>query len=75
MKIHIKNGHLVDPANNINTSQDIFIAAEKLLVWAKVLMDLPRTKRSMPPILPYVQDWSIYQRACANLATNTKHAY
>ena len=31
MKIHIKNGHLVDPANNINTSQDIFIAAGKIV--------------------------------------------
>ena len=31
MKIHIKNGHVVDPKNNINSKQDVFIAAGKIL--------------------------------------------
>ena len=31
MKIHIKNGHLVDPANEIDAVNDIFIAAGKIL--------------------------------------------
>lgn len=31
MKIHIKNGHLVDPANNINSKLDVFIAAGKIV--------------------------------------------
>lgn len=31
MKIHIKNGHVIDPKNNINTKQDIYIAAGKIL--------------------------------------------
>lgn len=31
MKIHIKNGHVIDPKNNINGKQDVFIAAGKIL--------------------------------------------
>jgi len=31
MKIHIKNGHLIDPANGIDAPKDIFIAAGKIL--------------------------------------------
>lgn len=31
MKIHIKNGHLLDPANNTNSLQDVFIAAGKIV--------------------------------------------
>jgi dihydroorotase len=31
MKIHIKNGRLIDPKNNIDTKQDIFIAAGKVM--------------------------------------------
>lgn len=31
MKIHIKNGHVIDPKNNINSKQDVFIAAGKIL--------------------------------------------
>ncbi|MFC7289503.1 dihydroorotase [Herminiimonas glaciei] len=30
MKIHIKNGHLVDPANGIDAQQDVYIAAGKI---------------------------------------------
>ncbi|CAL62854.2 Putative dihydroorotase-like protein [Herminiimonas arsenicoxydans] len=30
MKIHIKNGHLIDPANGIDAKQDVFIAAGKI---------------------------------------------
>ncbi len=30
MKIHIKNGHLIDPKNNIDTKQDVYIAAGKI---------------------------------------------
>jgi dihydroorotase len=31
MKIHIKNGHLIDPQNNIDKKQDVFIAAGKIV--------------------------------------------
>ncbi len=31
MKMHIKNGHLVDPKNNIDAKQDIYIAAGKIV--------------------------------------------
>jgi dihydroorotase len=31
MKIHIKNGHLIDPKNGIDAKQDVFIAAGKVL--------------------------------------------
>lgn len=31
MKIHIKNGHLIDPANGIDAPQDVFIAAGKIV--------------------------------------------
>ncbi len=31
MKIHIKNGHLIDPANHIDTQQDLFIAVGKIV--------------------------------------------
>lgn len=31
MKIHIKNGHVIDPKNNINGKHDVFIAAGKIL--------------------------------------------
>ena len=30
MKIHIKNGHVIDPRNNRNAKQDVFIAAGKI---------------------------------------------
>ena len=30
MKIHIKNGHLIDPANGIDAQQDVYIAAGKV---------------------------------------------
>lgn len=30
MKIHIKNGHLIDPANGVDAKQDIYIAAGKI---------------------------------------------
>ncbi|MNR78132.1 Dihydroorotase [compost metagenome] len=30
MKIHIKNGHLIDPANGVDAPQDVFIAAGKI---------------------------------------------
>lgn len=30
MKIHIKNGHLIDPANGIDAQQDVYIAAGKI---------------------------------------------
>ena len=31
MKIHIKNGHLIDPKNNIDAKQDVYIAAGKIV--------------------------------------------
>jgi dihydroorotase len=31
MKIHIKNGHLIDPENDIDKKLDIFIAAGKIV--------------------------------------------
>jgi dihydroorotase len=31
MKIHIKNGHLIDPKNNIDGKHDVFIAAGKVV--------------------------------------------
>ena len=31
MKLHIKNGRLIDPANGIDAQQDLFIAAGKVL--------------------------------------------
>ena len=30
LKIHIKNGHIIDPKNNINAKHDVFIAAGKV---------------------------------------------
>ncbi len=31
MKLHIKNGHLVDPANDIDAAHDLFISAGKII--------------------------------------------
>src|ERR1039457_6672461 len=31
MKLHIKNGHLIDPANGIDALQDVYIAAGKIV--------------------------------------------
>ena len=31
MKIHIRNGHVVDPANRIDARQDLFIAAGRIV--------------------------------------------
>ena len=31
MKIHIKNGHLIDPKNGIDVIKDVFIAAGKVV--------------------------------------------
>jgi dihydroorotase len=35
MKIHIKNGHLVDPANKIDAQQDLYIAEGKIVAVGK----------------------------------------
>ncbi len=35
MKIHIKNGRLIDPANNIDTRADLFLAAGKIAAVGK----------------------------------------
>lgn len=35
MKIHIKNGHVIDPKNNIDAKLDIFIAAGKIVAIGK----------------------------------------
>jgi len=35
MKIQIKNGHVIDPKNNINCQQDVFIAAGKIVALGK----------------------------------------
>ena len=44
MKIHIKNGHLVDPANGIDAKQDVFIAAGKVVGIGKAPADFTATK-------------------------------
>jgi dihydroorotase len=31
MKIHIKNGRLIDPANRVDGQQDVFIAAGRIV--------------------------------------------
>ena len=31
MKLHIKNGHLIDPANGIDAQKDLYIAAGKIV--------------------------------------------
>lgn len=31
MKIHIKNGHLIDPKNGVDAKQDVFVAAGKIV--------------------------------------------
>jgi len=36
MKIHIKNGHLIDPKNGIDAKQDLYIAAGKIASIGKV---------------------------------------
>jgi dihydroorotase len=36
MNIHIKNGHVIDPKNNIDTKTDVFIAAGKIAAFGKV---------------------------------------
>ncbi|MFH1603125.1 MAG: dihydroorotase, partial [Pseudomonadota bacterium] len=35
MKIHIKNGRLIDPANKIDTQTDVFITAGKIAALGK----------------------------------------
>ena len=35
MKIHIKNGRLIDPANDIDTRADLFVAAGKVAAVGK----------------------------------------
>jgi dihydroorotase len=35
MKIHIKNGHVIDPKNNIDSQLDVFIAAGKIVALGK----------------------------------------
>jgi dihydroorotase len=39
LKIHIKNGHLIDPKNNIDKKQDVFITAGKIVGIGKVPTD------------------------------------
>lgn len=44
MKIHIKNGHLVDPANGIDAKQDLYIAAGKIVGVGSAPADFTATK-------------------------------
>jgi dihydroorotase len=44
MKIHIKNGHLVDPANGIDAKQDVFVAAGKIVGIGKAPADFTATR-------------------------------
>jgi dihydroorotase len=44
MKIHIKNGHLVDPANGIDEKQDVFIAAGRIVSIGKAPTDFVASK-------------------------------
>lgn len=39
MKIHIKNGHLIDPKNSIDAKQDVFVAAGKIVGIGQVPAD------------------------------------
>jgi len=39
MKLHIKNGRLIDPANGIDAQQDVFIAGGKIVAIGKAPMD------------------------------------
>jgi dihydroorotase len=44
MKIHIKNGHLIDPANGIDAKQDVYIADGKIAGIGQVPKDFVATK-------------------------------
>ena len=44
MKIHIKNGHLVDPANGVDAKQDLYIAAGKIVGVGSAPADFTATK-------------------------------
>lgn len=44
MKIHIKNGHLVDPANGIDAKQDLYIAAGKIVGVGKAPADFTASR-------------------------------
>ncbi|GGI53608.1 dihydroorotase [Oxalicibacterium solurbis] len=44
MKIHIKNGHLVDPANGVDAKQDLYIAAGKIVGVGNAPADFTATK-------------------------------
>lgn len=44
MKIHIKNGHLVDPANGVDAKQDLYIAAGKIVGIGRAPADFTATK-------------------------------
>lgn len=44
MKIHIKNGHLVDPANGVDAKQDLYIAAGKIVGIGQAPADFTATK-------------------------------
>ncbi|WP_034299611.1 dihydroorotase [Herbaspirillum sp. RV1423] len=44
MKLHIKNGRLIDPANNIDAQQDVFIAAGKVVGIGKAPADFTANK-------------------------------
>ncbi|HWV63460.1 MAG TPA: dihydroorotase [Oxalicibacterium sp.] len=44
MKIHIKNGHLVDPANGVDAKQDLYIAAGKIVGVGSAPADFTATR-------------------------------
>jgi len=44
MKLHIKNGHLIDPANGIDARQDLYIAAGKIVGIGQAPADFSATK-------------------------------
>lgn len=39
MKLHIKNGRLIDPANGIDAQQDVYIAGGKIVAIGKAPAD------------------------------------
>lgn len=72
MKLHIKGGRLIDPANGIDAQQDLYIAAGKVVGVGRAPTDFHANKTIDATGLVVCPGLIDLSAACASRATNTR---
>jgi hypothetical protein len=72
MNILIQNGRVIDPANGVDQTADVAIAAGRIVAVGQVPADFTpnRTIDAQGPSWPLA--WWTWQRACASLGRNMR---